>query len=95
MKIWIGHYRKNPKEWFIVWANSKDDAFRLLDGTSGEPDMDSFKEVKKFGFVDFQVILDDSGGLEMVEYELSDLVVEDEAVEEYVRIVLKRTEMLR
>ena len=95
MKIWIGHYRKNPEEWFIVWANSNTDAFRLLDGASGEPDMDSFKEVKKFGFVDFRATLDYSGGLEMVEYEPSELVVEDDAVEEYVRIILKRTEMLK
>lgn len=57
MKVWIGHYLGNPKEWFVVWAKNKDEAFAQIDPISGEPDMESLKELHAPGFVSFTVQL--------------------------------------
>ena len=53
LKIWIGHYKGNPKEWFVVWAKSKHEAFLQIDPVVGEPDLNSFFELSAPGFVDF------------------------------------------
>ena len=53
LKVWIGHYVDYPKEWFVVWAKSKDEAFLQIDPVVGEPDMDSFMELTAPGFVTF------------------------------------------
>ena len=53
MKVWIGHYKGNPKEWFVVWAESKHQAFLQIDPIVGEPDLNSFMELTAPGFVDF------------------------------------------
>lgn len=55
LKVWVGHYQDNPREWFVVWANNKDEAFFLIDGLSGEPDMDSLMELHAPGLVNFTV----------------------------------------
>ena len=57
MKIWVGHYKGNPKEWFVVWAKSKREAFLQIDPITGEPDMQSLKELTAPGFFDFAVDL--------------------------------------
>jgi len=53
LKVWIGHYKGNPKEWFVVWAENKHEAGLQIDPVAGEPDMRSLKELKAPGFVDF------------------------------------------
>ena len=58
MKVWIGHYRENPQEWFVVWAKNKHEAFLQIDPIVGEPDMESLKELHAPGFVDFTIAFD-------------------------------------
>jgi len=53
LKVWIGHYKGNPKQWFVVWAKSKHEAFLQIDPIVGEPDLNSFMELTAPGFVDF------------------------------------------
>jgi len=58
LKVWIGHYRENPQEWFVVWAKNKHEAFLQIDPIVGEPDMESLKELHAPGFVDFTIVFD-------------------------------------
>jgi len=53
LKVWIGHYKDNSEEWFVVWAKSKHEAFLQIDPVVGEPDMSSFMELTVSGFVNF------------------------------------------
>jgi hypothetical protein len=53
--VWIGHYQGNPKEWFVVWAKDKEEAFLQIDAVVAEPDMTSLKEIHVPGFVNFTV----------------------------------------
>jgi len=55
MKVWIGHYKANPKEWFVVWAKNKREAFLQIDPIVAEPDMTSLKELNAPGFVNFTI----------------------------------------
>jgi len=43
MRVWIGHYYKNNNEWFVVWANDKQDAWDKVDEL-GSPDGNSTRE---------------------------------------------------
>jgi hypothetical protein len=61
VKVWIGHYKSNPEEWFVVWANSRREAFLQIDPIVGEPDMNSFMKLTAPGFVDFTVKEDENG----------------------------------
>jgi hypothetical protein len=61
LKVWIGHYKGNPEEWFVVWAKSKHEAFLQIDPIVGEPDMNSFMELTAPGFVDFTPKEDEKG----------------------------------
>jgi len=54
LNVWIGHYKGNPEEWFVVWAKSKHEAFLQIDPIVGEPDMKSFMELTAPGFVGFE-----------------------------------------
>ena len=62
LKVWIGHYKGNPEEWFVVWAKSKHQAFLQIDPIVGEPDMASLMELSVPGFVDFTPNEDEDGG---------------------------------
>lgn len=53
MNAWIGHYKDNPSEWFVVWAKNKHEAFLQIEPIVGEPDINSFIELTAPGFVDF------------------------------------------
>jgi hypothetical protein len=53
LKVWIGHYKGNPKEWFVAWAKTKDEVFLQIDPIVAEPDMNSLKELHAPGFVNF------------------------------------------
>lgn len=55
MKIWIGHYKGNSKEWFVVWAKNEHEAFLQIDPIMAEPDMESLKELHAPGFINFSV----------------------------------------
>lgn len=61
LKVWIGHYKGNPEEWFVVWAKSKHEAFLQIDPIVSEPDMNSFMELTAPGFVDFTPKKDETG----------------------------------
>lgn len=54
MNVWIGHYRGNPNQWFVVWAKTKEGAYIEIDNV-GEPDMESLIPIKEAGLVNFQV----------------------------------------
>lgn len=68
MKVWVGHYRGNPKEWFVVWAKNKREAFLQIDPIVGEPDMESLKELHAPGFVDFTIIFERGKELENMRF---------------------------
>ncbi len=53
MKIWVGQYKGDPEHWFVVWANTKREAFLQIDPIVAEPDLKSFKELSTSGFVNF------------------------------------------
>ena len=57
--MWVGHYKGNPKEWFVVWAKNEREAFLQIDPVVGEPDMTSLKELRAPGFVDFSADSED------------------------------------
>jgi hypothetical protein len=59
MKIWIGHYKDSPSEWFVVWAKSKHEAFLQIDPIVAELDLKSFKELSAAGFVNFSATAKD------------------------------------
>jgi hypothetical protein len=58
MRVWVGHYQGNPKEWFVVWAKDEREAFLQIDPIVAEPDMTSLKELRVPGFVNFTVNFD-------------------------------------
>ncbi len=60
MNVWIGHYNTNPKEWFIVWADEKEDAWDKVDEV-GDPDTHSFRELSSPGFANFHVDYNEDG----------------------------------
>jgi len=62
MNVWIGHYKGNPSEWFLVWAETEDAAFLLMDGMEGEPDRRSMKLLKEEGLVSFHARLEKESG---------------------------------
>jgi hypothetical protein len=59
LKLWIGHYKDNPEEWFVVWAKDKQEVFLQIDPIAGEPDMTSLKELGATGFANFSVTCKD------------------------------------
>ncbi len=52
MKLWIGHYLEAPDCWFLVWANSKDEAINFVDCECGEPDVRSMRPIRSAGMID-------------------------------------------
>ncbi len=63
MKVWIGHYVENPKEWFVVWANCVEDAWDVVD-VVGSPETNSLREIVSPGLANFH--LNDNNGLEAI-----------------------------
>jgi hypothetical protein len=64
MKIWVGQYKGDPENWFVVWASTKHEAFLQIDPLVAEPDLKSFKELSAAGFVNFSATSKDSETLE-------------------------------
>ncbi len=52
MRVWLGHYSDNTKEWFIVWDDCVEDAWDDVDQV-GSPDTDSFREIVSAGMANF------------------------------------------
>jgi hypothetical protein len=65
LKVWIGHYKGDPAEWFVVWAKDKHEAFLQIDPIVAEPDLTSLKELTAPGFANFAVSFKDAKGEEI------------------------------
>jgi hypothetical protein len=55
LKIWLGHYVDNNKEWFITWARDITELVLMIDGVIGEPDQKSLKQLFEPGFANCHV----------------------------------------
>ena len=55
MKIWLGHYVDNTKEWFIAWARDMPELVLMIDGVVGEPDHKSLRQLFTSGFANLHV----------------------------------------
>jgi len=55
LKIWLGHYVDNVKEWFIVWARNLTELVLMIDGVIGEPDQRSLRQLLTPGFANCHV----------------------------------------
>jgi hypothetical protein len=62
LKAWIGHYKGNPTEWFVVWAKDRQEAFLQIDPIVAEPDMKSLMELSAPGFANFTASYDKKKG---------------------------------
>ena len=62
VKVRIGHYYENPKEWYIVWAIDKQAAWDKVDEL-GNPDTGSMREFDTPGIVNFCSQRDEDGNL--------------------------------
>lgn len=61
MKIWLGHYVDNAKEWFIAWARDITELVLMIDGVVGEPDQKSLRQLFTPGFANCHVHLSKEG----------------------------------
>jgi hypothetical protein len=57
MKMWMGHFYENSKEWFVVWGKTRSEAINHIDCAFGEPDVRSMKPIKTPGSFCFQTDL--------------------------------------
>lgn len=87
MNVWIGHYKGNPSEWFLVWAETEDDAFLLMDGMEGEPDRRSMRVLNNEGLVNFSAKLATESGETYAEVVPSTLVLMEEDNDHVVELV--------
>lgn len=55
MKAWLGHYGPPKRQWFIVFARTKDEAVRFVDCETAEPDYDSIRPLRGPGMLGFSV----------------------------------------
>lgn len=95
MKVWVGHYRGNTKEWFVVWAKNKREAFLQIDPITGEPDMESLKELHAPGFVDFKADFEGETEFENMQFSPSLMCFggalgQSDDVEEYVFKIIRK-----
>ena len=61
MKIWLGHYVDNTKEWFIAWARDIAELVLMIDGVVGEPDQRSLRQLFTPGFANCHVCFSSDG----------------------------------
>ena len=47
--MWLGHYAHDAKSWFVVFAETKDEAINFVDCEVAEPDYDSIKPIRHAG----------------------------------------------
>ena len=55
MRAWLGHYGGTKKQWFIVFARTKDEAVNFVDSETAEPDYDSVRPLRYPGMFGFSV----------------------------------------
>lgn len=87
MNVWIGHYKGNPSEWFLVWAETERQAFLLMDAMEGEPDKRSMRVLRNEGLVNFRAGLAKESGETYAEVEPSTLVLMEEDNEHVVELL--------
>ena len=79
LNVWIGHYKGNPSEWFLVWGESERDAFLMMDAMEGEPDRRSMRVLRHEGLLNFRAELAKESGETYADVTPSTLVlVEDD-----------------
>ena len=93
MKVWVGHWSGNPKDWFIVWAKDKREAVLYLDGAIAEPDLDSLMELKDCGYVEFSPKKNSKE--EHFEYIPSEMSFGDEDADDVEKHIHIRSRMLK
>jgi hypothetical protein len=57
MKVWLGHYKGAPSEWFICWGQTKDEAINFVDCEVAEPDFDSVRPLEGAGMIQLAAVL--------------------------------------
>lgn len=53
MKVWMGHYKGDTREWFLCWGNTKAEAIEYVDDEGGQPDLDSVQPLEGAGMIQF------------------------------------------
>jgi hypothetical protein len=61
LKIWLGHFVDNTKEWFIAWARDIRELVLMIDGVIGEPDQRSLRQLLTPGFANCHVHFSSDG----------------------------------
>lgn len=92
VRLWVGHYHRNSREWFLVWAESPEEAARAANGEIGKVDQTSLRELRGSGMIGFQADLVRHRGSEYPELEVSygDFAFDDDAVDRWIRVRLRR-----
>lgn len=67
LRAWIGHYMGNPREWFIVFGETVDEALHYVDCAWAEPDRRSMTPIRHVAAMNFKTELVSDGELEYVE----------------------------
>lgn len=67
VRAWIGHYMGNPREWFIVFGETVDEALHYVDCAWAEPDRRSLKPIRHVAAMNFKTELASDGEFEYVE----------------------------
>jgi len=92
MKIWIGHFHTNEKEWFIAWGNSKEEVINYIDSTMAEPDVQSMKAVRTPGFFCFKARIKKYEDLEFPAFKLheDELFFDDDKLNDWIITRMKK-----
>lgn len=56
MRVWIGHWYTNNKEWFVGWADYKQDVWEAVNA-----DGESTREFSSPGLINFNIKYDEQG----------------------------------
>lgn len=67
VRAWIGHYMGNPREWFIVFGETADEALHYVDCAWAEPDRRSLIPIRHVAAMNFKTELASDGDSEYVE----------------------------
>lgn len=62
LNVWIGHYKGNPSEWFLVWGETEAKAFLMLDALEAEADRRSMRVLQSEGVLNFRAELAKESG---------------------------------
>ena len=87
MNVWIGHYKGNPSQWFLVTAETEKAAFLFMDAMEGEPDRRSMRLIRNEALVTFHATLATESGETYAEVTPSTLVMVEEDNEHVVELL--------